>query len=270
MFALTLTIPPPPTSSPFSRKPNSLKLLFRPLSSDSGRFSGRGHLMRELTVMPRLILAHANNSNGVSLEQEDDDSSSSPTFTSGFESTLNRLSKWIVVIFFAAVIMLRHDAEALWAAMGSVINSWVSIKLKHLLNQERPFGNLRSDPGMPSSHAQSIFFNFTFAVISLAQYFGVNRITIFLSVITMAFGSYLSWLRVSQQLHTINQVAVGAIVGTVFSVVWFWVWDAVVFNAFLAHSWVRILLFLTTVGICLGFLGYVIRYWFKYDIEPIV
>lgn len=75
-------------------------------------------------------------------------------------------SKWLVAALFAAVILLRHDAEALWTAMGSVINAVLSIVLKRILNQERPIATLRPDPGMPSSHAQSIFFTVVFVALS--------------------------------------------------------------------------------------------------------
>ena len=67
---------------------------------------------------------------------------------------------------FGAVLLCRHDAEALWAAMGSVFNAGLSTVLKKILNQERPVSHLRRDPGMPSSHAQSIFFNAIFAITS--------------------------------------------------------------------------------------------------------
>ena len=71
-----------------------------------------------------------------------------------------------MAILFGAVLLGRHDAEALWAAMGSVLNTVLSVALKRVLNQERPVANVRSDPGMPSSHAQSIFFTFSFVVLS--------------------------------------------------------------------------------------------------------
>lgn len=63
------------------------------------------------------------------------------------------------------MILWKHDAEVLWAATGSILNSYISITLKQILNHERPSG-LRSDPGMPSSHAQSIFYVSVFALLS--------------------------------------------------------------------------------------------------------
>lgn len=67
---------------------------------------------------------------------------------------------------FAALILGRHDAEAVWAVIGSLVNAGLSVVLKQILKQERPYPNSKSDPGMPSSHAMSIFYTFTFAVLS--------------------------------------------------------------------------------------------------------
>ncbi|XP_057501484.1 lipid phosphate phosphatase epsilon 1, chloroplastic [Actinidia eriantha] len=180
---------------------------------------------------------------------------------SGLESTLNHWSKWLVTALFGAILLWRHDAEALWAAMGSVVNAGLSRILKQMLNQERPVSNLRSDPGMPSSHAQSIFFTAIFAVISMFEWLGASGVTIILSSLTLAFSSYLSWLRVSQLLHTASQVVVGAVIGSFFSILWFWSWDAIVLKAFISYLWVRITVVLWAAGFCLGFLIYIIRYW---------
>lgn len=181
----------------------------------------------------------------------------------GFESTLNRLSKWLVSALFGGVILWRPDAEALWMAMGSIVNAVLSVGLKRLLNQERPVAGLKSDPGMPSSHAQSIFFTVVFAIASLLEWLGINELSVGISVLALAFGSYLSWLRVSQKLHTMNQILVGAVVGSIFSVLWYLSWDAVVLEAFSSSLWVRVIVLLACAGFGLGFLTYVIQYWLQ-------
>ena len=75
-------------------------------------------------------------------------------------------SKWLVVTVFSAIILWRHDAKAMWAALGSAVNSILSVILKRILNQERPDSASRSDPGMPSSHGQSIFFTVVLSILS--------------------------------------------------------------------------------------------------------
>ncbi|KAJ6670123.1 LIPID PHOSPHATE PHOSPHATASE EPSILON 1 CHLOROPLASTIC [Salix viminalis] len=164
---------------------------------------------------------------------------------------------------FGAIILWRHDAKAMWAALGSVVNSILSVILKRILNQERPDSASRSDPGMPSSHGQSIFFTVVFAILSVGEWLSVNEFTLIISASILAFGTYLTWLRVSRGLHTINQVVAGAAVGSIFSILWFWSWEALVLNAFISSLWVRMVVVMGAAVFCLAFLVYVIGYCFK-------
>ncbi|CAM8984790.1 unnamed protein product [Rhodiola kirilowii] len=181
----------------------------------------------------------------------------------GLEATLNRLSKWLVSATFGAIVVWRHDGEAMWILTGSVLNTILSNVLKRVLNQDRPVSTTKSDPGMPSSHAQSIFFAAAYIVVSMVAGLGVNALTLVLSSLVFAAGSYLSWLRVSQQFHTVSQVLVGAILGSAFSVLWFWAWGAVVHEAYISHLWVRVCIAMGTAGFALAFFAYVIRHWLK-------
>ena len=67
---------------------------------------------------------------------------------------------------FAFAAIWKHDAEIMWFLLGAVGNSLLSMVLKKMLNHERPAAALRSDPGMPSSHAQSIFYAATILALS--------------------------------------------------------------------------------------------------------
>ncbi|KAL9229558.1 hypothetical protein vseg_005012 [Gypsophila vaccaria] len=205
-----------------------------------------------------------NNNNFRVFEQESlIDGSDRSSLLSDFESLLNRLSKWLVAATFGAVILWRHDPEAVWVTMGSVLNSMLSVVLKRILNQERPVPNRRSDPGMPSSHAQSIFFAVVFLVLSTMEWLGLNEFTLIFAALSLAVGSYFSWLRVAQQLHTISQVVVGAIIGSCFAFLWVWSWDAFVSDAFGSLLWVQVSVLLGSAICCLGFLTYVILNWFS-------
>ncbi|KAK7252925.1 hypothetical protein RIF29_37226 [Crotalaria pallida] len=178
------------------------------------------------------------------------------------ESTLNRLSKWVVTALFGVFILWRHDAEALWFAAGSILNALLSVLLKRILNQERPTA-LKSDPGMPSSHAQSIFFTVFFVILSSVEWLGLNVFTIFVSGLALASGAFFSYLRVSQQLHTVSQVLVGAAIGSIFSILWYWLWNAFLLNAFISSIGVRIVVVLGSAGLCIGFFLFAIRYWLQ-------
>ena len=81
---------------------------------------------------------------------------------------------------FAFAALWKHDAEIMWALLGAVVNTVLSSFLKKMLNHERPAPALRSDPGMPSSHAQSIFYAAALLVLS-GKHFKVlfNHHTVF-------------------------------------------------------------------------------------------
>uniref|UniRef100_A0A1J3DG05 Lipid phosphate phosphatase epsilon 2, chloroplastic n=1 Tax=Noccaea caerulescens TaxID=107243 RepID=A0A1J3DG05_NOCCA len=183
----------------------------------------------------------------------------------GIEAVANRLSKWVVATLFGSVVLLRHDGAALWAVIGSVSNSALSASLKRILNQERPVATLRSDPGMPSSHAQSISFISVFTVLSVMEWLGTNELSLFLSGLILALGSYFTWLRVSQKLHTTSQVVVGAILGSVFSTLWYIAWNSLVLEAFASSFSVQVAVFLAAAASALGFAVYVLLNWFKDD-----
>ncbi|PON99611.1 Phosphatidic acid phosphatase type 2/haloperoxidase [Trema orientale] len=260
-----ISTPTFPNSSPSSKLVLSSAFVFK-----KGPFERNNYLgpktMFELVKTP--AFRNGNGDEGVkTIEQEalvDGSSKFRPGFMSdGLESTLNKLSKWLVSGLFAAVILWRHDAEAVWAAMGSVINAMLSVALKRILNQERPASAMKSDPGMPSSHSQSIFFTFTFAILSILEWLGINEITIATSLFVLALGSYLSWLRVSQRLHTLSQVVVGAVIGSIFCIFWYLSWNAFVLQAFNSSLWVQIIVILGAAAFCLGFVFYVYQNWFR-------
>ncbi|XP_075490211.1 lipid phosphate phosphatase epsilon 2, chloroplastic isoform X1 [Primulina tabacum] len=217
--------------------------------------------------MPSLNVAGASSSEeGVQAFEQDALMGESSSFgAGGIQATLNSLTKWLVTAVFCSIILLRHDAESLWAAIGSVTNVTLSTALKRILNQERPTSTLKSDPGMPSSHAQSIFYTITFLNLSMVEWYGLNGVTTTLCVFFFTLGSFMSWLRVSQQFHTISQVVVGAVLGSIFCILWFWSWKSYVLNLFASYVWVRIVVVVGSVAFSGGFIYHVIQSWILKD-----
>ncbi|KAK3155027.1 hypothetical protein QOZ80_2BG0197900 [Eleusine coracana subsp. coracana] len=182
---------------------------------------------------------------------------------SSVETTLNRMSKWLVSACFSFAALWKHDVEIMWILLGAVANSLLSLILKKMLNHERPTPALRSDPGMPSSHAQSIFYGATILDLSLFYWLGTNYLTMILAPAVLSVAIYLSWLRVSQGLHTLNQVIVGATVGSAFSVLWFVLWHSLMQAALTSSPLLRNVVVLGSSAFVLGFGIYVIRNWLK-------
>ncbi|KAF2552269.1 hypothetical protein F2Q68_00035592 [Brassica cretica] len=141
----------------------------------------------------------------------------------------------------------------------------LSAALKRLLNQERPVATLHSDPGMPSSHAQSISFISVFTIFSVMEWLGANELSLFLSGLILASASYFIWLRVSQKLHTTSQVVVGTIFGSVYSTLWYITWNSLVLEAYASSFSVQVAVFAVAAASALGFTVYVLLNWFKDD-----
>ncbi|XP_074381458.1 lipid phosphate phosphatase epsilon 1, chloroplastic-like [Apium graveolens] len=182
--------------------------------------------------------------------------------TGGLDSNINHLSKWLVIGFFYTVILLRHDPKAMWLALGANLNGIISIVLKKMIKQDRPIPTLKSDFGMPSTHAQSIFFNVFMANLSIMEFFGMNGYVATVAGIILALGSYCSWLRISQQDHTVSQVLVGAFVGSTFCIFWCWLWDAIVVEAFSSYLWIQLLLLVGGLGASLLLTLHCFRDWY--------
>jgi hypothetical protein len=66
-----------------------------------------------------------------------------------------------------------------------------------------------------------------------------------------------------QQFHTVNQVVVGAIFGSIFAIFCSWSWDAVELKTFISSLWVQTIVVLEAGGFCLGFFVYVVCNWFR-------
>ncbi|WZY79840.1 lipid phosphate phosphatase epsilon 2, chloroplastic isoform X1 [Brassica rapa] len=219
-------------------------------------------------TMADLVKTHAwrdiDGEEGFQALEQEGFSPSNDLVSGGINAVANRLSKWVVAAVFGSVLLLRHDGAALWAVIGSVSNSALSVALKRILNQQRPVATLRSDPGMPSSHAQSISFISLFSGNTLS----LSPFPISLSLI-LALASYFVWLRVSQKLHTASQVVVGAIVGSVYSTLWHITWNSLVLQPFASSFSVQVAVFTVAAASALGFAVYVLLNWFKDDKENI-
>jgi len=70
---------------------------------------------------------------------------------------------------------------------------------------------------------------------------------------------------VSQQLHTVSQVVVGTVIGSIFSFLWYWLWNGFILDLFVSYLGVRIVVVLGSVGLCVGFVLFAIRYWLQDD-----
>lgn len=131
--------------------------------------------------------------------------------------------------------------------------------LKRALNRPRP-GSRKADPGMPSSHAQSLaFLGATAALAVWRGGGGPERAVAALSLLTLAL--LLSWLRVLLGYHTAPQVGAGLALGAAGAAGWDAAGRAWALPAAARGGWAAVALAAATALAVLAFAGVNGRTW---------
>ncbi|KAI8464264.1 MAG: hypothetical protein J3K34DRAFT_120836 [Monoraphidium minutum] len=133
---------------------------------------------------------------------------------------VNESTKWVVAGLVGVVLVAAHNEWAAWAVVGAVLSSFLCKALKRVINEQRPADARKKDPGMPSSHANSLNFLSVTAAMSLAHHAGGQPAAAALAALTLAAGLFLTWLRVALGYHTWPQVAVGGLLGASTAAAW--------------------------------------------------
>ena len=128
---------------------------------------------------------------------------------------INRTDKWLVsgTVFF--LVTRYFGVSAVWTLLGSLVNAVVCKIAKRAINQPRPGSALKTDPGMPSSHACSISYLSLYAAMLLRSSGGFIKFGIFglegatvAAVAVVSIGVFLTSLRLACGDHTWQQVRV--------------------------------------------------------------
>ena len=135
-------------------------------------------------------------------------------------------TKWVVSGTAFATLCWRRDLPTASCIFGAVLNALLGKVLKRIFNSSRPTGAALTDPGMPSSHAQSLFFFASYlslVVDDLVIESFVGSAPIIRAAFPAAcFGTaaVLANLRVRAGLHTYAQVSVGGAFGAAAAAAW--------------------------------------------------
>ena len=137
---------------------------------------------------------------------------------------VGKTASTIVSVSFFLLLAYQRDAIILTLWIGSIINAIASKVAKKVLNHERP-AELQdsdkiklkpSDGGMPSSHAMSLSFIGTSILggVIPAEYRLVS------SIVMIIYAATALRYRVRDHLHTVDQVAVGLVLGLANALAW--------------------------------------------------
>eukprot|EP01038_Epipyxis_sp_PR26KG_P013657 gene13657-18329_t len=137
-------------------------------------------------------------------------------------NVIGKSAKYIVA-GTAAIVMLQSDS---WIPVSYVIagclNALLSKLAKAILKQPRPVGANKTGYGMPSSHAQSIFF-FSFIIsIKFGEYISslssINpkiqfASTAFIGLLLFSYSFFACYWRIKSKFHDYSQTIIGALFG---------------------------------------------------------
>jgi len=131
----------------------------------------------------------------------------------------------IVSVSFFLLLAYQRDAIILTLWIGSILNAIASKIAKKVLNHERP-AELQdsdkiklkpSDGGMPSSHAMSLSFIGTSSILGGVIPPEYRLVT---GLVMIIYAATALRYRVRDHLHTVDQVAVGVVLGLINALAW--------------------------------------------------
>ncbi|XP_043496636.1 dolichyldiphosphatase 1-like [Polistes fuscatus] len=141
------------------------------------------------------------------------------------------LAPFIIVTSFITLILFRRDLHTILFFSGIILNEFINLILKHIIREPRPLkrDGIYNEYGMPSSHAQFMWFFTAYAILFIYIRLHHNsnstiserfwRIIIVTGCIITAV--LVSYGRIYLQYHTTSQVLWGLTVGAILGVLWF-------------------------------------------------
>ncbi|KAI8741878.1 dolichyldiphosphatase 1 [Biomphalaria glabrata] len=148
----------------------------------------------------------------------------------GFILAWFSLLPFILIVSFITMILLRRDLHTAAFFAGLLVNELINIAIKHLVQESRPVRgreNLYTEYGMPSSHTQFMwFFASYFALFLLFRlYKNYSLIEDVWKYVCAGLGVLcailVSWSRIYLGYHTMSQVLVGVLLGSILGALWF-------------------------------------------------
>jgi membrane-associated phospholipid phosphatase len=162
---------------------------------------------------------------------------------------LNASTKWLVTAAATWGIWSRRTSyHGPFIVLGAIASVYLTDILKRIVNHNRPPGSPLNDPGMPSSHSLVSFFMASAWVITGVWLPACAATTTTTTTTTCTWkalllltgASTVAWLRVLTGYHSIDQIAVGAVLGCLLGVSWakvgIWVFQSFP-NTCLGLSW---------------------------------
>ncbi|GFS43509.1 dolichyldiphosphatase 1 [Trichonephila inaurata madagascariensis] len=145
---------------------------------------------------------------------------------------LTSLCPLVLVIAFVTLILFRRDLHTITFFCGTVLNEGINWILKHTIKELRPCHGrefLFSEYGMPSNHAQFMWFFATYMAFFLlirlhhgnSAYPLENAWKYIATILIVCLAAVVTYSRIYLQYHTWNQVLCGSVLGIFLACIWF-------------------------------------------------
>lgn len=130
-------------------------------------------------------------------------------------NSIKHIGNWgPFILFILSCYLLYKTPFFLYLyIIGFFLNSLINVFLKNIIRQSRP--NIkRASFGMPSGHAQSVFFSAMFILLTL-------KITPYIASIYLFIVLNTGYQSVKYKYHTISQVIIGGLIGLSLGYIWY-------------------------------------------------
>ncbi|KAG2216554.1 hypothetical protein INT45_006030 [Circinella minor] len=133
------------------------------------------------------------------------------------------LSPLAILVLYASIIISRREIAGITMLVGQLVNEGINFILKEYLQIARPHAHLGNGYGMPSSHAQFIWFFAIYGSLYLSKNIKVDHVIekriilvamFFLAIVVCYSRIYLGY-------HNLLQVIAGGCVGSIFGLLWY-------------------------------------------------
>eukprot|EP01112_Ceratiomyxa_fruticulosa_P020560 TRINITY_DN7035_c0_g1_i1.p1 TRINITY_DN7035_c0_g1~~TRINITY_DN7035_c0_g1_i1.p1 ORF type:complete len:223 (+),score=26.75 TRINITY_DN7035_c0_g1_i1:299-967(+) len=132
----------------------------------------------------------------------------------------------VIVVGFLTLLLFKRDLRTGSFFGGQIVNEGLNYILKKTLKEARPaiIKELKTDYGLPSSHAQFMYF---FAVYATFMFLNENikfqgkRWNLFFAVVVQIIAGLVAYSRVYLFYHTSKQVLVGCVIGVFTGSAWY-------------------------------------------------
>ena len=153
----------------------------------------------------------------------------------GFLMALFSLAPILLLPSILTTFVYSRDLRVGFLSLGLILSTVINEVLKAIIKQQRPLLSHRKGYGMPSDHAQFMFFLLVVARNMLKDkrfrpgFASFGSFVLFIaSVLVMISRVYLG-------VHTLLQVLIGALIGFIFGAIWTQLFEALSSKGFISY-----------------------------------